>query len=78
MLREISVLQSPIPPDGCTTLLDEIERLRRNCRQMAQEVEEACPSTGKLDLFISHPNDFSSAIWQPFRFSPIRRIHLFL
>lgn len=46
MLREITVLQSPLPIGGCSNLGDEIQRLRNNCNEMAHEVEEASPTSG--------------------------------
>lgn len=46
MIREITVLQSPLPIDSCSSLSDDIKRLRNNCIQMSQEVEEASPLSG--------------------------------
>lgn len=48
MQRELRTLQAPLPAGGSLSLADEIERLRYNCKQMVQEVEEAGPSYSKL------------------------------
>ena len=57
MQRELKALQVPIPPGGSMRLLDEIEKLRHNCNQMAQEVEEAGPSYS--EFFLSLLNNYS-------------------
>ena len=51
--REVKVLQAHLPPGSSQLLSEEIERLRRTCNQMAQEVEEAGPAYGLFHLLIS-------------------------
>lgn len=46
--REICVIEAPLPAGGAIALAKEIDELRRNCNQMAKEVEEAGPSYGKF------------------------------
>lgn len=46
MKRELLVIQSPISEDEIDTLTKEIETLRNDCKQMAQEVDEAGLSYG--------------------------------
>lgn len=44
--RELKVFQAQLPPGSSQLLSEEIERLRHNCNQMSQEVEEAGPAYG--------------------------------
>lgn len=56
MKRELLVIQSPIPGDEIDTLTKEIEELRNDCKQMAQEVDEAGSSYGKIDCITTFSN----------------------
>lgn len=47
MQLELKAIEEPLPAGGAQTLSEEIEKLRNDCNQMAQEVEEAGPSYGK-------------------------------
>lgn len=47
MQIEIQAIQLPIPEGGIEILSKEIEKLRQDCDQMSQEVEEAGPSYGE-------------------------------
>lgn len=47
MQRELQAIQAPIPDGGLQALSQEIEKLRNDCKVMAQYVEEAGPSYGK-------------------------------
>lgn len=44
--QELKVFQTQLPPGSSQRLVEEIERLRHNCNQMSQEVEEAGPGYG--------------------------------
>lgn len=52
--RELQVFQAQLPPGSSQRLAEEIERLRLNCKQMSQEVEEAGPGYGKINDSIHH------------------------
>ena len=52
MQRELKAIEAPIPEGGSKQLSEEIEQLRINCKQMAQEVEEAGPSYGEYSAKI--------------------------
>lgn len=47
MQRELQAIQAPLPDGGLGVLSIEIEKLRNDCKVMAQYVEEAGPSYGK-------------------------------
>lgn len=48
MQRELQAIQAPLPDGGLEALTIEIEKLRNDCKLMAQHVEEAGPSYGWL------------------------------
>lgn len=50
MQRELQAIQAPMPDGGLDGLNQEIEKLRNDCKMMAQYVEEAGPSYGKQTL----------------------------
>lgn len=47
MQRELLAIQAPMPDGGLDGLSQEIDKLRNDCKVMAQYVEEAGPSYGK-------------------------------
>lgn len=47
MQRELQAIQAPLPDGGLDALNLEVEKLRSDCKRMAQHVEEAGPSYGK-------------------------------
>lgn len=47
MQRELQAIQAPMPDGGLDGLNREIEKLRNDCKVMAQYVEETGPSYGK-------------------------------
>lgn len=53
MQRELLAIQAPMPDGGLDALNHEIEKLRTDCRNMAQLVEEAGPSYGEYEIFDS-------------------------
>lgn len=48
MQRELQAIKAPLPEGGLEALNNEIEKLRNDCKLMAQHVEEAGPSYGKF------------------------------
>lgn len=51
MQRELQAIQAPMPDGGLDALTQQIEKLRTDCRNMAQLVEEAGPSYGEYTNF---------------------------
>lgn len=52
MQRELQAIKAPLPEGGLEALNNEIEKLRNDCKLMAQHVEEAGPSYGKFYICI--------------------------
>lgn len=60
MQRELQAIQAPLPDGGLEALNQEIDKLRIDCKIMAQYVEEAGPSYGKKPIAISIDSFFLS------------------
>lgn len=54
MQRELIAIQAPMPDGGLRALNQEIDKLRNDCKVMAQYVEEAGPSYGTYIFAIRH------------------------
>lgn len=52
MQSELQAIQAPMPDGGLDALNQEIEKLRNDCKMMAQLVEEAGPY-GMCSILIS-------------------------